>query len=297
MVSSIYHDQECALQAHYGMRDRIEAMSQRLMWREITPAQQAFFSRQSALVLGTMDLRGRPWATVVAGDPGFIATCDGHTLNIGAVPAAGDPVRASLNSTTLVGGLGIDFDTRERHRFSGRVSAIDCALPTLAVGIDLSYHNCPKYIQPQSAPLTDAVLAWGPPVELSTFDHRARELVANASTAFIASASPDATPDLARGVDVSHRGGARGFMIINGERSLQVPDYLGNHMFNTLGNLRSYPWAGLLILDASSGDALQISGTARVELGLQRGPLSYHTDRSIRFDAERILLRSRRRST
>jgi predicted pyridoxine 5'-phosphate oxidase superfamily flavin-nucleotide-binding protein len=293
MVSSIYHDQECVLQARYGMRDRIEAMSQRLMWREITPAQQAFFSRQTALVLAAMDLRGRPWATVVAGEPGFIATPDGHALHIGAVPAAGDPVLASLNSGALVGGLGIDFDTRERHRFSGRGSVTGCAPPTLAVEIDLSYHNCPKYIQPQSAPLADTVLAWGPPVELPAFDQRARELVASACTAFIASASPDVTPYAARGVDVSHRGGAPGFITITGERSIQFPDYLGNHMFNTLGNLQSHPWAGLLILDASSGDALQISGSARVELGRQRGPLSFDTDRSIRVEAERILLRAR----
>lgn len=292
MTSSFYHDQECALQTRYGMRDRLEAASQRLMWREITPVQQEFFSRQSALVLGAMDSRGRPWATVIAGAPGFIGTLDGHTLNIRALPVAGDPVRASLNRKAFVGGLGIDFDTRERHRFSGRGSVVDRALPTLTVEIDLSYHNCPKYIQPQSAALANAAAAWRPPVELPGFDQRARELVANANTAFIASASPDVTPDTARGVDVSHRGGARGFIAITGDRSLQVPDYLGNHMFNTMGNLQVYPWAGLLILDASSGDALQISGPARVELGLRPGPMSFETDRSVRVDAERILLRT-----
>lgn len=293
MTSSFYHDQECALQARYGLRDRIEAVSERLMWREITPGQQEFFSRQSALVLGTMDSHGRPWATAVAGVPGFITTSDDQKLEIRAIPAAGDPVRASLNSKTLVGGLGIDFDTRERHRFSGRVSMIDCAPPRLALEIDISYHNCAKYIQAQSVPLSKAILAWGPPVELPELDQRAREVVANATTAFIASASPDVTPKVARGVDVSHRGGAQGFITITGERSLRIPDYLGNHMFNTLGNLRTYPWAGLLILDANSGDALQISGRASVELGLRRGPLSFDTDRSIRFDAEHILLRMR----
>ena len=293
MMSSFYHDQECALQTRYGLRNRIEAVSQRLMWRDIRPEQQEFFSRQRALVLGAMDSRGRPWATVVAGVPGFIATPTNHKLEINAIPAVGDPVRASLSIEALVGGLGIDFDTRERHRFSGRIATLVSAGPTIAVEIDLSYHNCPKYIQAQSVPLSGAVLAWGPPVELPEFDQRARELVANASTAFIASASPDVKPDVARGVDVSHRGGAQGFITITGQRSLQIPDYLGNHMFNTLGNLLSYPRAGLLILDANSGDALQISGRASVELGLRRGHSSFGTDRSIIFEAERILLRVR----
>lgn len=67
MTSSSHHNQEYALQARHGMRDRIEAMSQRLVWREITPAQQAFLLRQYALVLGAMDSEGQPSAPDATG--------------------------------------------------------------------------------------------------------------------------------------------------------------------------------------------------------------------------------------
>lgn len=67
-MSSIYRDEECALQARCGMRGRIEAMSQRLMWGEITPAQ----------VLGAMDSRGWQSApdTIGHSSPALSTTCD-----------------------------------------------------------------------------------------------------------------------------------------------------------------------------------------------------------------------------
>ena len=47
-------------------------------------------------------------------------------------------------------------------------------------------------------------------------------------------------------------------------KTLQFPDYAGNNMFNTLGNLAIDPHAGLLFVDFELGDTLQITGEARV---------------------------------
>jgi hypothetical protein len=46
---------------------------------------------------------------------------------------------------------------------------------------------------------------------------------------------------------------------------LVFPDYPGNAMFNTLGNLAEYPRAGLLFVDFTTGDVLQITARAHVE--------------------------------
>jgi hypothetical protein len=48
------------------------------------------------------------------------------------------------------------------------------------------------------------------------------------------------------------------------ERTLEFPDYPGNNMFNTLGNLASYPRAGLLFARFETGDLLQLTGRARI---------------------------------
>jgi hypothetical protein len=46
--------------------------------------------------------------------------------------------------------------------------------------------------------------------------------------------------------------------------TLLFPDYPGNNMFNTLGNLAGYPKAGLLFVDFEGGDLLQLTGRAEL---------------------------------
>jgi hypothetical protein len=68
---------------------------------------------------------------------------------------------------------------------------------------------------------------------------------------------------------VSHRGGPPGFLRIDEATDgsvLTFPDFRGNHFFNTLGNIVAHPHAGLLIVDWTNGDLLQLTGDARVIL-------------------------------
>jgi hypothetical protein len=94
----------------------------------------------------------------------------------------------------------------------------------------------------------------------------AQPLMRRADTLFIASASPQARGHAgAHGVDVSHRGGRPGFVHVDidaprGRSVVSVPDYRGNFMFNTLGNIAAHPHAGLLFIDCDSGDLPQLAG-------------------------------------
>jgi len=47
--------------------------------------------------------------------------------------------------------------------------------------------------------------------------------------------------------------------------TLVFPNYWGNTMFNTLGNISLNPHAGLLFLDFASGSTLQITGKASID--------------------------------
>ena len=68
-------------------------------------------------------------------------------------------------------------------------------------------------------------------------------------------------------VDVSHRGGPPGFVHVerSGERTLlTLPDYAGNNLFNSLGNIQVNPRAGFVACDFATGDLLLLTGPARV---------------------------------
>jgi len=83
--------------------------------------------------------------------------------------------------------------------------------------------------------------------------------VEHADTLFVASRHPT------RGVDMSHRGGAPGFVRVLDPRRLRIPDYRGNGMFNTLGNFVVDDRAGLVFLDFDRGILLQMTGTVTLQ--------------------------------
>ena len=98
----------------------------------------------------------------------------------------------------------------------------------------------------------------GPGVRGAVLSPAQQERIAAADTFFIASAHPT------RGADASHRGGGPGFVHVLGPDRLRFPDYPGNNMFNTLGNLRVDPRAGLVFPDFAGGGTLQLTGRATV---------------------------------
>jgi predicted pyridoxine 5'-phosphate oxidase superfamily flavin-nucleotide-binding protein len=161
--------------------------------------------------------------------------------------------------------LGIEPHTRRRNRVNGHVIRSDSA--GFAVHVDQSFGNCPKYIQARKPELV-ARSGGAPPTahRLDALDEPARELIARADTFFIATAHPLAassdTP--AFGVDVSHRGGKPGFVRVDGNSGLTVPDFLGNFFFNTLGNLALNPRCGLLFMDFDRGDLLYLAARGEV---------------------------------
>lgn len=82
------------------------------------------------------------------------------------------------------------------------------------------------------------------------------EWIKNADTLFVASAGPDGS------LDASHRGGNPGFVQIIDDNVLKIPDYPGNSLFNTLGNMVQNPNVGLLFVDFEKRETLQLTGTA-----------------------------------
>lgn len=82
-------------------------------------------------------------------------------------------------------------------------------------------------------------------------------MIEASDTLFIASCHGD-------DIDISHRGGPPGFVHVGADGRLWLPDYSGNLMFNTLGNLLLESRCALLWIDFASGDLLHLE--ARAEL-------------------------------
>jgi hypothetical protein len=85
-----------------------------------------------------------------------------------------------------------------------------------------------------------------------------RLAVEGADTLFIASVHEGT------GADASHRGGQPGFVRVLDERTLQIPDYSGNNMFQTARLYRGRPARGTALRGLRTGTTLQLTAEARL---------------------------------
>jgi hypothetical protein len=262
-----FHPGEQALQARVGVRERMAAVGAMVLRDHMPDQHRELFEKLPTLLLGAVDEQGQPWATMLAGPPGFVHTPDAQRMQIATAPDSQDPVLTHLAPGAAVGVLGLEPHTRRRNRMNGRVAAFGDS--GLDVQVVQSFGNCPKYIQARQPGLRAALAAPGPVQWLGAgLDADAIARVQRADTLFIASASaPRPGAGHSEGVDVSHRGGEPGFVQVAHTEAgvvLSLPDYPGNQFFNTLGNLALHPLAGLLVVDYEEGGLLHIAAQAEV---------------------------------
>lgn len=261
MSHTRYHEGELAIQ----QRARESQIAERngIVIKDTIPRSALPFIREQPMaVLGTQDTQGRLWASVLFDKPGFLDPADDRRsvrvlLNQTARQQS-DPFWRNIAENRRFGMLIMDLGSRRRLRINGRAASVSA--DELTLGVEEAYPNCPKYIQRRhiryfsggthSTRSSDR--------EGTTLDSALATLIRNADTFFVATAHPD------RGVDVSHRGGNPGFVKVLDNRTLRIPDYPGNSMFNTLGNLALNPNAGLAFPDFEGNRVLQFTGTADI---------------------------------
>lgn len=257
MAALPWHEGELALQERAGSRARMAEIGPRVVRDHMPDQHREFFALLPFLLAGSVDAEGQPWASVLAGPPGFVHSPDPRVLRIDALPLPHDPLGATLALDRSIGLLGIQPHTRRRNRMNGTV--IERHATGFTVQVGQSFGNCPKYIQEREAlyapPLQDAVSV----ERMATLDAAARRMIAGADTFFIATSHAQA------GVDVSHRGGPPGFVQVGAAGQLTVPDFVGNSFFNTLGNLQLEPRCGLLFIGFGSGELLYVAARGELE--------------------------------
>ncbi|MEU9148749.1 pyridoxamine 5'-phosphate oxidase family protein [Streptomyces sp. NPDC048349] len=272
MSSAAYHAGPLSVQERVGVRDLAEHVG-RSIGTGIRDVAAAFLGLQPHLVVGAADGAGRMWASLLTGAPGFVRATGPDRITVAGGLPAGDPLEEALATAgTRVGTLALDPRTRRRMRLNGTLE------PTgrgFAVRAEQVFSNCPKYLQ-QRQPLDRVDEGAGVVRRGEALTPGQERAVRAADTFFVATTAE------ADGADASHRGGLPGFVEVSSPAELSWPDYAGNAMFLTLGNLAADPRAGLLFPDWESGALLQLSGRARTEFGADG-------ERRVRFRVESVV--------
>ncbi|MEP7022536.1 MAG: pyridoxamine 5'-phosphate oxidase family protein [Actinomycetota bacterium] len=260
--TSRFHDGELAIQRRAGVTDEAARLAGMLAEPSLDGGMHQFLTGRTFAVLTGRDAGGVLWTSPLAGPAGFL---DGHgtTLDIETAPRPGDPL-AGLPTGQPVGLIAIEFAIQRRVRVNGTLAVSQSG--RLQVSADQAFGNCPKYIQRriiEPVPMTKPATAGTAGSSGVTYTGTQLEpdqvrLIRGADTFFLGSTHAE------RGTDSSHRGGLPGFVRVS-EGTLWWPDYPGNNMFNSFGNLAVDPTASLLFIDFPSGHSVHLSGTAEVE--------------------------------
>ena len=94
--------------------------------------------------------------------------------------------------------------------------------------------------------------------ELRHLDRHCRAFIARSPFLVIASTDPEGR------CDASPKGDAPGFVEVVDDKTLLIPDRLGNNRVDTLGNLLACPGVGLIFLVPGVNETLRVNGRARV---------------------------------
>lgn len=251
-----FHEGELAVQRRAGVSEDAARLAGMVAPSRLSGGAARFLAERTFAAITARDTGGSLWLSPLTGPPGFLHVDAPTTLAVRTSPAEGDPLRG-LPADQPAGVIVVEFATRRRLRVNGTLS--DAGDDGLRVEVEQAYGNCPRYIQARrlhNAPGTSRTAA---PVRRGTdLAPDDVDLIRRSDTFLLGTTHPT------RGNDASHRGGAPGFVRVEDGR-LWWPDYAGNNMFNTLGNLRSDPDAALLFCDFTTGRTLHLSGRAEVE--------------------------------
>ena len=92
----------------------------------------------------------------------------------------------------------------------------------------------------------------------SGFTAEDRAFISSRPMMFVATADAQGNPDC------SYKGGLPGFVRVIDDRTLAFPDYDGNGMYRSWGNVLVNPAVGLLFVDFETPRRLRVNGTATV---------------------------------
>lgn len=256
----------------------------------LTPQASFMLQKGSLLALGTLDNHERPWVTLFGGSPGFSEPLGGGFVGTRTlVDSENDPVVQALvgdakdgemsqpkDGGKMLAGLAIDLMTRKRVKIGGRMVAgtvkevnvefEDGAEPQkqsqiqLVTKIEESLGNCPKYLNQyeiRPALVKAELVSSG-----SSLSDEGKTLTQRADMFFLSTSTPI-------DMDVNHRGGAGGFVRVISSTCIAYPEFSGNRLYQSLGNLQINPKIGITFPDYGTGDVLYITGTTEILVGAE----------------------------
>ncbi len=259
METSKFHPGEIKVQQLAG-EEKMAQRVQRVLQNSILLGAMDFMTDQPFVVVSSMDKEDRLWASILFGSKGLITVHGTKSFGLNLKHLLSNTTDIFFENITThpeIGSLFINHGLRIRYRVNGSVMQTGRSID---ISVDEAYGNCPKYIQASAFSIENSNQVQSPEIsEGEVLSDTQLQLIKGAHTFYLATRSKGGR------MDASHRGGNPGFIEILDGNLLRIPDYPGNSMFNSLGNIQENPNTGLLFVDFDQGSTLQLTGKASLQ--------------------------------
>lgn len=255
-MEGVYHSGELDIQEKVG--EQLQANSNgKVITNKIIKGAVNFLEKQPMAIVSTVDNQKRVWTSLLVGDYGFISVNTESSLSFKKnmiYSNTEDIFFKNCVENSFIGCLFIELETRRRFRINGLVKTTN---NTIDIDVLEAYPNCPKYIQQRVISSPEGFFKVSSNTTTgAAFTPNIHKWITSSDTLFVGSQSTN------QRMDASHRGGNPGFIEILNETTLKIPDYAGNSMYNTFGNITQNPNTGLLFIDFKTKSTLQLTGKA-----------------------------------
>ncbi|GGG09561.1 hypothetical protein GCM10011344_07690 [Dokdonia pacifica] len=259
-MDTILNEGEKTVQRLAGVEKEGARVARLAIKNRITPGLFPYIQGLPLAFVGSTDAKGQLWSSLLIGDIGFIEVPHIHEVRFHIPKIKSDTSDIFFKNSVTNASVGIMFkDPSERIRYRVNGTVIEATEEIIRIKVIEAYGNCPKYIQAcnisdiESTSYSDTTS-----IQDQALGNYEKEWIRNADTFYIATRGLDGR------ADASHRGGNPGFVEIMPDGTLKIPDYYGNNMFNSLGNIYENPNTGLLFVNFESGETLQITGKGKI---------------------------------
>jgi hypothetical protein len=277
-----FHRGELAVQRRADVQVQAARLAAMVARGQLRTGMAAFISAATFAAICARDKTGRLWISPIFERPGFLSVTSPTTLQVSVSVPDSEPL-CGLPEGQPVGVIIMDLMARRRVRINGVLGV--AGVDQLTIDVDQAYSNCPQYIQQRRLRIERPVDDRHERLYLGdTLRANDIRLIETADTFFLGTTHP------ASGNDASHRGRPPGFVRVTPEH-LWWPDYPGNNLFNSFGNLAVDPAAALSFIDFRHGTSLQLSGDATVCWGDDPASTGDDADtgRRVYFSPRRVL--------
>jgi len=256
-MDAVYHKGELTIQKKYG-EDKVANRVKRSISNSIISGAFVFIENQSMVIVSSEDESGDVWISILFGKSGLTKVIDEDTISFNKELIYNSHEDIFFKNSTAkkeIGAIFIELGSRKRYRINGNV--VENEKENITINVKEAYGNCPKYIQCRLFTFSNEIANRETVVFTGNkLNEEQQEWISNADTFFVGSKGEKGK------LDASHRGGNPGFVELLHDGSLKIPDYVGNSMYNTLGNILENSNAGLLFINFKNGNTLQLNGSA-----------------------------------